>query len=109
MFWKIILALAVLILPALIWSRICGLLIRSGERGVMEADDTLSRIEPRQLVFKRWHIRNLAIQVSVFLPVVRDAAVVLISQHRRLMGKGLRQFPPLGDGAPLPQYVKPDI
>ena len=48
MFWKIILALAVLILPALIWSRICGLLIRSGERGVKEADDTLIRIEPRR-------------------------------------------------------------
>ena len=28
---------------------------------------SFSRIEPRQLVFKRWHIRNLAIQVMVFL------------------------------------------
>ena len=28
---------------------------------------SFSRIEPRQLVFKRWHIRNLIIQVTVFL------------------------------------------
>lgn len=28
---------------------------------------SFSRIEPRQLKFKRWHIRNLALQVSVFL------------------------------------------
>jgi BASS family bile acid:Na+ symporter len=28
---------------------------------------SFSRIEPRQLVFKRWHIRNLIIQLSVFL------------------------------------------
>ena len=28
---------------------------------------SFSRIEPRQLVFKRWHIRNLIIQLTVFL------------------------------------------
>ena len=28
---------------------------------------SFSRIEPRQLVFKRWHLRNLLIQVLVFM------------------------------------------
>lgn len=46
--WKIILALCILVGPALIWSAICSWLIRYGERGVKEADGKLSRIEPRK-------------------------------------------------------------
>ena len=39
---------------------------------------SFSRIEPRQLVFKRWHIRNLLIQVIAFLTL---CATVIWAMH----------------------------
>ena len=39
---------------------------------------SFSRIEPRQLVFKRWHIRNLLIQVLVFLSL---CLTVILAMH----------------------------
>ena len=39
---------------------------------------SFSRIEPRQLTFKRWHLRNLLIQVLVFLAL---CAVVVWAMH----------------------------
>lgn len=47
--WKILAAVIILVVPALIWSKLCGLLINSGKKGMKEADDNLKRIEPRRV------------------------------------------------------------
>lgn len=39
---------------------------------------SFSRIEPRQLVFKRWHIRNLLIQMLAFIAI---SAIVIWAMH----------------------------
>lgn len=49
MIWKIILALMILILPSLIWSAICNVLIRSGSNDIKAADEKLALIEPRRV------------------------------------------------------------
>ena len=55
---------------------------------------SFSRIEPRQLTFRRWHIRNLLIQVSIFLVLCiavvwamysTTAAATWIIRHRILI------------------------
>ena len=46
------------------------------------------------------------IEVALFRAVVNDHAVIIIAQRCGLVGEGLRQGAPLGDGAALAQRVK---
>jgi len=46
---------------------------------------SFSRIEPRQLRFRRWHMRNLAIQVSVFMALC--ITVIFSMRHDSVFGR----------------------
>ncbi|MBQ5334529.1 MAG: hypothetical protein J6Z45_01130 [Oscillospiraceae bacterium] len=49
MVWKIILALVILVLPALLWSAVCRVIIANGTSDVKSADENLALIEPRRV------------------------------------------------------------
>ena len=72
--WKIIAAVIILVVPALIWSRLCGLLMRYGEKGMKEADENLKRIEPRRVFPAKISHRELINVWTVLMLTPQDGS-----------------------------------